>query len=129
VALAAHGHVGVDVEPITASPAVSRWCFDQDEQRLLAELDEVSRCREITRSWVRKEAVAKALGMGLSLPLSLVATTGERSRWRLPCSYSQLRDIAMPEGLAAAVAYDDAEAVPEVGSWDPNSCRISKVLG
>lgn len=128
VALAALGRVGVDVEPITSSPAVSRWCFDPSEQQQLAELEEASRCREITRSWVRKEAVAKACGMGLSLPLSRVATTGDPSCWRLPSPTTQIRDVPMPRGLAAAVAYDDAQAMPEVRSWDPSSCGISEIL-
>jgi 4'-phosphopantetheinyl transferase len=129
VALAARGQVGVDVEPITSSPAVSRWCYDQGEQRLLADLEETARCVEITRSWVRKEAVAKACGMGLSLPLSRVATTGDPSGWRLPTPAPQIRDIPMPAGLAAAVAYDDAEALLEIMSWDPSTGRISGVPG
>jgi 4'-phosphopantetheinyl transferase len=127
VALAAQGRVGVDVEPITTSPAVSRWCYDEGEQRQLADLDEATRCVEITRAWVRKEAVAKACGLGLSLPLSRVATTGDLSRWRLPSPATQIRDIPMPEGLAAAVAYDDSQARLEVSSWDPCSCRLAEV--
>jgi 4'-phosphopantetheinyl transferase len=129
VALAAHGRVGVDVEPITASPAVSRWCFDDGEQRQLEDLGEASRCREITRAWVRKEAVAKACGMGLSLPLNRVATTGDPSCWRTPSPGWQIHDIPMPEGLAAAVAFDDARAMPAVSTWDPSSCSIYEVLG
>jgi len=119
VALTARGHVGVDVEPITSSPEVSRWCFDEGEREQLAALDAASRLQAITSAWVRKEAIAKACGRGLSLPLRSVATTGAPSRWRLPSRAWRIRDVPMPDGLAGAVAYDDTAASPEVASWVP----------
>lgn len=67
VAARAAGPVGVDVEEIRPLPALAlarRW-FSADELAWLAGRPEVGRAAEFLRLWTAKEAVGKALGLGL----------------------------------------------------------------
>jgi len=64
--------VGVDVEQIDARRAVgpiADMLFDADEAAELRSLPEARRVRRFFELWTRKEAYAKALGVGLSVPL------------------------------------------------------------
>nr|WP_204342090.1 4'-phosphopantetheinyl transferase superfamily protein [Micromonospora terminaliae] len=67
VAARAGGPVGVDVERRRPLPAVSlarRW-YDPDEAAWLAARAEAGRDLDFLRLWTAKEAVGKALGVGL----------------------------------------------------------------
>ncbi|MGC4816395.1 4'-phosphopantetheinyl transferase family protein [Micromonospora sp. DT63] len=67
VAARAAGPVGVDVEQVRALPALAlarRW-FPPAELAWLADRPEAGRAAEFLRLWTAKEAVGKALGVGL----------------------------------------------------------------
>jgi 4'-phosphopantetheinyl transferase len=64
--------VGVDVEAIVAHddlPAVAKRFFAPAEQQALWNLPEHQRLRGFYECWVRKEAVIKLVGDGLTMPL------------------------------------------------------------
>jgi hypothetical protein len=58
-------HVGIDLEKIEPREAsFEAIAFDDEERAMLDEFD--NRAEAVTRFWCAKEAVAKALGRGLS---------------------------------------------------------------
>ncbi|MEQ8787394.1 MAG: polyketide synthase dehydratase domain-containing protein [Pirellulaceae bacterium] len=60
-----HPHVGIDVEKIAPREAsFEQVAFDAEERRLLEQF--ADRDEAVTRLWCAKEAVAKAVGRGLS---------------------------------------------------------------
>jgi 4'-phosphopantetheinyl transferase len=74
IALSRQGAVGVDVEyfdRLTDIMEVARYNFTEDETGSLASFaDAGARIKAFYRYWTRKEAIAKADGRGLLLPLS-----------------------------------------------------------
>jgi 4'-phosphopantetheinyl transferase len=74
IALGHQGALGVDVEyfdRLTNIMEVARYNFTDDETSSLAAIaDEETRIQVFYRYWTRKEAIAKADGRGLLLPLS-----------------------------------------------------------
>jgi 4'-phosphopantetheinyl transferase len=72
LAIAAGGKLGVDVELVRAMPDASdiaRSNFSLRETAEFLALPDRSRSRGFFNAWTRKEAVVKATGDGLSLPL------------------------------------------------------------
>ena len=72
-AFARRREIGVDVEQIRSDfdiEPIARRFFSVLEQQQLAALPEDSRVEAFFRCWTRKEAYIKAVGDGLSLPLS-----------------------------------------------------------
>ena len=70
--------IGVDVEaerPITDALAIARAHFHPGEVADLTRLSGSARLRAFFACWTRKEAVVKALGLGLSLPLDRFRVT------------------------------------------------------
>ncbi|MBS1717624.1 MAG: 4'-phosphopantetheinyl transferase superfamily protein [Armatimonadetes bacterium] len=103
IALSTCGAVGVDIEWIDPSPgslaAILRHCNSKERQYL-----EGSSLAEAFQAWTLKEACAKALGMGMKMPLSslevLFSDRVEAARHD-PLSTTRL---AVPEGYCGAVA-------------------------
>lgn len=65
------GQVGVDIEVVRPSSdlmAIARRCFTHEEAREIG-ADPDTLVDSFFRTWVRKEALVKAVGAGLSLPL------------------------------------------------------------
>jgi 4'-phosphopantetheinyl transferase len=81
IGLAAGGNLGVDVEHVVASrdlDGISHRYFSTEERSELERLPDAARVRGFYRVWTRKEALIKALGLGLSLPLeSFVVSAAE----------------------------------------------------
>lgn len=101
--------VGVDLEAATrpeADGALAARICTPAELRLLEATPERSRRAELVRLWARKEALAKALGIGLALPFE--RTDVSRRRPRLDGRIARewwLRDITdPPAGYLGAVA-------------------------
>jgi 4'-phosphopantetheinyl transferase len=90
LAIADAGLVGVDVEDAG---------HDVDELApLILHPDEpVVRGRELLRVWVRKEAVLKATGHGLALPMTSI-------RLDDPPRAASVRDVTADDGYVAAIA-------------------------
>lgn len=73
VGLTREGRIGVDVEirrPLPDALRIARAHFAPDEARALEALPVLEREAAFFSLWTRKEAVVKALGAGLSQPLS-----------------------------------------------------------
>jgi 4'-phosphopantetheinyl transferase len=111
--------IGVDVEferPIEDAAQVARRFFHPAEYRDLVSLPESARLSGFYAGWTRKEAVIKALGGGLSIPLDSFRVTllpGEEPRLEFDNAPPgvpdwTLRKLAPPTGYAGAVAYRDA---------------------
>ncbi len=69
------GELGVDIErvrPLDDLSSMVRNCLSADEQRDLARLDDDQRTSEFFRYWTCKEAIVKAHGEGLGIPLESV---------------------------------------------------------
>lgn len=121
-AVAQNREVGVDVEQIRPErdwQGIAARFFSAPEQQALAQLDAPLKLQGFFNCWTRKEALLKAIGKGLTLPLDqfvVSLTPGqpaqllqtfwdaqEAARW-------SMADLPMGEDYAAAVA--------GVGSWD-----------
>jgi 4'-phosphopantetheinyl transferase len=89
--------VGVDIEradrPEADEQLVARICTP-GERRMLELLPEHARRRAVVRLWARKEAVVKALGVGLAFPLDrLDVSNNLASIAGLPGSEVSVRDV------------------------------------
>lgn len=88
--------VGIDVEPIDHRRDVDAICAEalgEDCAFVLAQLPRERRPARFTSWWVRVEALCKATGAGLMFPVEIGVA-----------GYS-VRDVAMPAGYRAAVAW------------------------
>ena len=111
------GPIGVDVERLRASVDVvslSERFFTEAESRLIADANGDDRLRYFFTAWVRKEAVVKAVGRGLAIPLSAVdVTPGDPAPHRTaslaedPPSTWQIIDLPAPADHRAALATAD----------------------
>ncbi|MEE4300806.1 MAG: 4'-phosphopantetheinyl transferase superfamily protein [Pseudomonadales bacterium] len=114
VGICAAGRLGVDIEvddPVPEGAAIARTYFTEGER---AALDREGP-EAFLRLWTRKEAMVKALGGGLSVPLdafsvSAGATSGQ-ALLELGLDGERLEDwsvvsVPLREGLHAAIAMD-----------------------
>ena len=133
--------VGVDIEFIQADfpvEDVARNFFSVAELSTLQALPNTLRTEAFFKCWTRKEAFIKALGDGLSCPLSdfdvsLVPeeparlldvrwASEEVSRW---C----MEDVEAVPGCAAAVVFSGSGCRLHVSHWDLNSERMNLASG
>jgi len=88
--------VGVDVERVDARRAlgpIAEQLFAAEEATELGSLPEDGRVKRFFELWTQKEAYAKALGTGLSVPLR---------RLRAPAGWS-LHDLQLGRGFVGAL--------------------------
>jgi 4'-phosphopantetheinyl transferase len=99
VGITAGAPLGVDVEAVRAFDfeAVARRFFAPGEHRALCRLPAPARLRGFFECWTRKEAVVKALGVGLSVPLDSF-------------------EVTFGPGIASEIARLDLDAPPP-GAW------------
>ncbi len=112
IGLSTHHPIGVDVERIRPLPdalRIARGHFSPDETETLATTPERERMAAFFGLWTRKEAVVKALGAGLAMPLDRFSVTLPPAAPRLlrmlggPAAWT-LRDLELGRGYAATVA-------------------------
>lgn len=114
--------IGVDIEPIAPPrPGVPERFFSVTENEALAALSGPAQAAGFTRLWTRKEALVKAIGLGLRVPLDAFDCPVEQAaRTHLTgCRFDPslvtracLLDCPVPEGWTACVAVIDALAQP-----------------
>lgn len=78
LALTPEGRLGVDIErvrPLDDLDAVAGMNFSEREREALARVPQAVRLRAFYRCWTRKEALVKAMGGGLNLPLQQFSVT------------------------------------------------------
>jgi len=122
IALRHSGAIGVDVEYFDRSTdimEVAHANFTESETNILAEADPQTRPQTFYRYWTRKEAIGKADGRGLLLPLASFDVSFEPINSRpVPVSESPgkpgklyfVRDLDLGEGAAGALALESDEA-------------------
>lgn len=94
--------VGVDIEKVDicfSFESLLREHFVQEEIAAIGGLP-----ISFHRHWTRKEACAKALGVGLTQPLSNYNVTGAPESWIHAAPNLKVRDLCMGPGVLAAVA-------------------------
>jgi 4'-phosphopantetheinyl transferase len=112
---AARAPVGIDLElfrPLPELSGMAALALDGAERMALARLPPAARPDAFLRLWVRKEAVLKGLGTGLTWPPSLVAVGPPEGLARLtalppghgPPAAWTLCDLDVPPGWHAALA-------------------------
>lgn len=122
------GEVGVDVERERALHDLSGLAgrvLSAAERRQVEAEPAALQARRFLRFWTRKEALAKAVGLGLQLDLRTIDASvtgcvrvGDRS-WRC-------EDLPGPEGFVAAIACDPAlEPPPVVAMTTAEVCRVA----
>jgi 4'-phosphopantetheinyl transferase len=118
--------LGIDIEAIApAQPGLAERFFAPAEAAALARVDGAAHAAAFTRVWTRKEAVVKAIGMGLSAPLERFVVPHEAADVSrlLACGFDadlstrlQLLDCPAPDGflasLAIAAGSDDVSLAP-----------------
>lgn len=122
VAVARGTGVGVDLERVVPLERLPVSCQSVEEGEALRAAAPPGAAEEraeaLVRTWVRKEAYAKASGLGLALDLSLVAVAGEVRAWSLPRPGWRVEDVPIDSwsGLVGAVACAETAAV-SVQDW------------
>jgi 4'-phosphopantetheinyl transferase len=106
--------VGIDVEQIAVLPQEpADIVLSAAERHAFGQLEAAVRPAAFFRYWVRKEAVLKATGDGLQVPMTdlTVSPPGQAARlteWRGRPGFAArvaLHDLRAPSGYAAAVAF------------------------
>ena len=113
-AVAWNREVGIDIEQMRADcdyEAIVGRFFSAPEQQELAQLSPDLRLQGFFNGWTRKEAILKAMGKGLTVPLeqlevSLIGDACLRRFDRQPAELTRWRlsDLQVAAGYAAAVA-------------------------
>lgn len=108
--------VGVDLEDssrVVDTEAVASRFFSPTERRVLGGLGEEEQRRGFYRIWTRKEAVLKAVGVGLTAPMAALDVSGELARWEpgpqtVPGMARRwsVHDLDVAPGYAAALAVE-----------------------
>jgi len=105
VAVSGTGIVGADVEAVDRPwSEFGGVAFAPAERAALAACDPPRRAQLAAALWTRKEAVVKALGVGLARPLASFDCLGAVARVAGEPLVG-VRDIPAPHGLAAALAH------------------------
>jgi 4'-phosphopantetheinyl transferase len=122
IALRRKGAIGVDVEYFDRSTdimEVAQANFTKNEIKALAAADLETRLRTFYRYWTRKEAIGKADGRGLLLPLASFDVSFEPIHSHpVPVSDSTgeqgkqyfVTDLDLGDGIAGALALESHEA-------------------
>jgi 4'-phosphopantetheinyl transferase len=122
IAMRRKGAIGVDVEYFDRSTdimEVAHANFTENESRTLAAADPETRLRTFYRYWTRKEAVGKADGRGLLLPLASFDVSFEPIHSHpVPVNESPgepgkqyfVSDLDFGDGIAGALALESPKA-------------------
>lgn len=121
IAVCLDAEIGIDVEAVRSIPewadiAVSQFSVGEN-QSIHAEMP-AHRIEAFFRCWTRKEAVIKAIGMGLSVPLDsfTVSTSLRQPPALLQCSWGEdARSRWSLMHLEPAIGYVGAVAVENAG--------------
>lgn len=129
MAVSTVGAVGVDLEqhrPFEPDLALVMERFAPEERRILESLDLPARAQSFFECWSRKEAVVKAIGSGLYLPLDHFAVPlspaalTEPARWdsrAVPQKSYWISSLSLGSGWSAAVATQNPVA-PQLHTWN-----------
>ncbi len=117
LAISASRRVGIDVELIRPLPFIDQLAeriFTDAEQSQWKTMPVSARTPTFFSAWTRKEAVVKAIGKGLSLPLNRVAVPLASSRVVVDAELDGVPDWSV-QSLAALDGYEAAIAAEGTG--------------
>jgi 4'-phosphopantetheinyl transferase len=129
IAVARSGRIGIDVErlhPLVEAESIAARFFAANEAAALAALHPRDRVEGFFNAWTRKEAVVKALGGGLSIPLDSFEVSlrpGEPPailRWDIPGTAGngwRLHHLEPAKGYVGALAVDSLASVCQLQRW------------
>jgi 4'-phosphopantetheinyl transferase len=123
--------IGIDVEmvrPMKDFASIARLNFTPEE---CAFIENATGAQQYAffKSWARKEAVIKAVGKGLSMPLNTfdasIPPDEEGRRLTLPADAPEieswwLTDLGVPEGYVGAVVVEQSLAALVYKTWQPS---------
>jgi 4'-phosphopantetheinyl transferase len=118
IAVTRQGPLGVDLEqlrPMTSAIELAQRNFHPRELAAIRDAADADRSRTFLRCWTRKEAVVKALAVGIGHPLDTfdvlreVAEVSTTSRGAQAC---YLHDLAPSAGYLAALATTSPDLAP-----------------
>ncbi|HJQ46652.1 MAG TPA: 4'-phosphopantetheinyl transferase superfamily protein [Amycolatopsis sp.] len=115
--------VGLDVETDTrrADDSLISYALNETEQRTLAGLPADERISTFFQYWSRKEALMKATGKGLKIPLQSITLSAaglvDCTDDALDPATTRLADLDPGDGYRAAVAALTAEALTVTEKW------------
>jgi len=130
VAVAQRGPIGFDLERVTASSldfVIGELA--KEEQEALYGLPDDRRNEAFFRLWTRKEAVLKATGLGLSLPLSSFAVTASARKAAITRAAPEcpemsgwtIVDVAPGDGFVGAIVHDGHSVMVRQFAWSKGS--------
>jgi 4'-phosphopantetheinyl transferase len=129
IAVARSGRIGIDVEqlrPLVDAESIAARFFAAGEAAALAALHPHDRIAGFFNAWTRKEAVVKAVGGGLSIPLDSFEVSlrphepPEILRWDIPGAAPQrwrIHHIEPAPGYVGAMAVDREANVGQCRRW------------
>jgi 4'-phosphopantetheinyl transferase len=129
VVVAHEAEVGVDAEPLDRAVdwrAIARRALSDDERAQVEATEPELRDSLASRIWCRKEAVAKATGLGLALNLKTWTAQPDRHSQWLAASLDEMPEPVLVSDLdtvteaVAAVAVTGAGDTPTVTVRDAN---------
>lgn len=130
----AHNQVGIDVEYIRTDvlrqTAIEQY-LARPERSHLEGLPAKARALALYRCWTQKEAVLKALGVGLLYPPRRVNVFADSRKSHIVSALGRnwlVRQVAAPVGYAAAVAIEQPNCTIRRGQWRVSSSRPSSGL-
>lgn len=135
LAITPNHRIGTDMEfvnPERATDAIATRFFAPNEAAKLQSLPPEERLEAFFQCWTRKEAYVKAIGSGLSLPLSSFEVTfGPNTPPSIlqiqdpveTASHWRLYNIPSPQGYAAAVAVEGAQHELIFHIWNTSAGR------
>jgi 4'-phosphopantetheinyl transferase len=102
--------VGIDLEPMhpLENTAIETLVLSASEQSALASMSEGDRPLALLKTWVRKEALLKAAGIGLNYPMTMVTLADcghgpEVVEWALD-GHPWLTDLSLGTGYVCSLA-------------------------
>jgi 4'-phosphopantetheinyl transferase len=129
IAVARAGRLGIDVEQLRLLPdadGIAARFFSPGESAALAALQPPDRVAGFFNAWTRKEALTKAVGGGLSIPLDSFEVSlrprepAEILRWNIPGEAShgwRIHHIEPGAGYVGALVIDRETRVDACRSW------------
>ena len=122
VALAEGREVGIDIEhvrPMADLDTIARHWFTTAEYKHVTAAQPPRRCDRFFSVWTRKEAFIKAIGRGLSIPLTAFDVSPPAAALAFEGHSGALSDLTMPASYVGALAVSGPPSAIEYHEWRP----------
>lgn len=116
-AFTSRGPVGVDIEairPVKGALDIAKRFFSAEESEMIQKASGEDRDQLFFRIWTRKEAVVKAIGKGITVPLASFSLPGSPSSVFWEATQWWVQDLQSPRNSLAALALPYPHIQPEI---------------